>query len=155
MELSITEFSLKSVERISSYVWRTDRHAKSYRRLRRTPFHEVASQNCQSQGLTSGDYGHQSLLGCEAVCLVAVNSSSLKMEEAALYQTLVTFCRTVRRHLPEDGNLCNCKTWCIHFRLGESSYGRQSFLFLAYFPYSEKIKVGLCDHLALCVSVPP
>jgi hypothetical protein len=30
-------------------------------------------------------------------------------------------------------------------------------VFLAYYPYFEKIKVGLCDHHAVCVSVlsPP
>jgi hypothetical protein len=28
-------------------------------------------------------------------------------------------------------------------------------LFVAYFPYFEKIKVGLCDHLAVCVSMNP
>jgi hypothetical protein len=28
-------------------------------------------------------------------------------------------------------------------------------LFLAYFPYFEKIKVGLWDHHAICVSVNP
>jgi hypothetical protein len=27
--------------------------------------------------------------------------------------------------------------------------------FLAYFPYFEKVKVGLCDHHALCVPPPP
>jgi hypothetical protein len=28
-------------------------------------------------------------------------------------------------------------------------------VFLAYFPYFEKIKLGLCDHHAVCVSVYP
>jgi hypothetical protein len=27
--------------------------------------------------------------------------------------------------------------------------------FLAYFPYFEKVEVGLCDHHAVCVSVYP
>jgi hypothetical protein len=29
------------------------------------------------------------------------------------------------------------------------------FIILAYFPYLEKMKVGLCDRYAVCVSVNP
>jgi hypothetical protein len=42
-----------------------------------------------------------------------------------------------------------------YLRLGHYHFLIHPKALLAYFPYFEKIKVGLCDHHAACVSVYP
>jgi hypothetical protein len=72
------------------------------------------------------------------------------MNVARFFETSVIIYQTGRRHTPEYSTLhsylCeNLKSKIIYLLLSSA--------LLAYFPYFENIKVGLRDHLAVCVCV--